>query len=122
MYVKRETVSLTTDASGDATGYTGVVNGRVLGVLYRKTDFANGVDFTVTTEVTGVNIWTESDVNASADRAPRMPTHGQDGSASLYAAAGEPVEDLIPVAEERIKVVVAQGGNVKSGTVHVLIG
>lgn len=122
MYATLHSVALTTDASGDATGYTEAVNGPIHTVRYVKGDFADGVDFTVTLERTGEAVWSESDVNASATRAPRQATHGVDGSASLYAATGEPVEALIVAANDRIKVVVASGGDTKSGTVHFIVG
>lgn len=122
MYLERHTVELTTAADESATGYSPVVTGRVLAIHYVKDDFANGVDFTITSEVTGQGIWTESDVNASASRAPRQPTHGQDGSASLYAATGEPVEDYIALAQDRVKIVIANGGVAKSGSFILVIG
>lgn len=120
-YVKRHTVVVTTDESGDATAYTDEVNGFLSQARYVKTDFADGVDFTITSEVTGETLWSESDVNADATRAPRQATHGTDGSASLYAGSGEPVEAPIAVTG-RIKVVVANGGNGASGTFHFMVG
>src|SRR3546814_6873290 len=77
MHVRRETVAVTTDASGAATEYTDTVTGRVLGIRYVKGDFADGVDFTITSEATGETVWAESDVNASATRAPRQAIHGR---------------------------------------------
>lgn len=120
-YAQRHVVTLTTDASGDATGYTPVVTGRLSAIHYIKTDFADGVDFTVASEATGQSLWAGTNVNASAIVAPRQPTHGQDGSASLYAAAGEPVETQIALANDRVKIVVASGGASKTGTFHVVI-
>lgn len=122
MYARRLSLTLTTDASGDATGFTNVANGRIYTAIYAKDDFADGVDFTITLEDTGETVWTESDVNASAVRAPRQPTHASDGTASLFAGAGEPVEDYIVAADDRIKVVVASGGNATSGTFHFIVG
>jgi len=122
MYVERQTVTLTTDASGDATGYSGVVTGHVIQCRYVKTDFADGVDFTITSEATGETIWTETNVNASATRATRQPTHSTAGVAALYAAGGTAVTDSVAIAKDRIKVVVASGGNTKTGTIHFLIG
>ena len=112
-YAVRHVVSLTTDASGDVVGYTPVTRGTINHIRYVKGDFANGVDFTVTAEITGIGIWAESDVNASATRAPRQATHAIDGTASLHVAAGEPVEAPIAIADERIKVVVGSGGDTK---------
>lgn len=122
MFAERKIVNVTTDASGDATEYSEPIRGRIISIQYVKTDFDNGVDFTITAETTGQNIWTESNVNAAATRAPRQPTHDAIGAASLYAAAGESVEDYIVLADERVKIVVAQGGDTKSGTFHITVG
>lgn len=122
MFVERHVVTVTTDSSGDATAYTPTVRGRILGIRYVKTDFADGSTFTITLEATGETVWSESDVDATASRAPRQATHATDGSASLYAAAGEPVEDFIYCDADRVKIVVAAGGNTKTGTFHVLVG
>lgn len=117
MHVQTFSVTVTTDASGDATAYSDPVNGLLSQVRYVKTDFAAGVDFTITADATGETLWTESDVNASATRAPRQATHSTAGAASLYAATGQPVNDMIAVSG-RIKVVVGSGGDTKTGTFH----
>lgn len=125
MHVERHTVIPVTDAAGAATYYTPVVTGRVLSVQYVKAgsgNYTDGVDFTITAETTGQGIWTESNVNASAIRAPRQPTHDAVGAASLYAATGEPVEDYIYLAQERVKIVLASGGDTKTGTFYITIG
>lgn len=122
MFLEKHTVSLTTDASGDATGYTPAVNGRIMSIIYTKTDYATGVDFSVTSETTGQTIWAEDDVDASKTVAPRQATHDTAGAASLYAAAGEPVEDHICVADERIKFVISNGGDTKTGSFVVIAG
>jgi len=43
------------------------------------------------------------------------------GTASLYAAGGEPVEGYIFVGGEPLSIVVAQGGDTKSGTLYLWI-
>jgi len=121
-YFESESVSITTDAGGDATVYTGNVNGRIVACIYTKTDFATGVDFTITGETSGQTIWTELDVDASVTVAPRQATHDTAGVASLYAAAGEPVENYVALADERIKVVIANGGNAKTGSIRFIWG
>lgn len=120
-YAQVHTVAITTIADGSATAYTPVVTGRVSTIVYTKDDFAAGVDFAITTEATLQGLWTESDVNASKTVAPRQPTHDAIGAASLYAAAGEAVEDDIYVVNERIKFVIASGGDTKSGTFRVIM-
>jgi hypothetical protein len=121
MYAERHVVTLTTDSNGDATGFTPVVRGRVAAIHYVKADFADGVDVTVTAVQTGETIWSEANVNASAVRAPRQAAHKTDGAAALYAAAGEPVLEPIVLAEDLVKIVVANGGDTKTGTFHVVI-
>lgn len=124
MYAERHTVTLVTDASGDATGYSPVVTGKVSQIRYVKdgsTPFDNTVDFTITAEATGETIWAEPNVTASKTVAPRQATHGTDGAGSLYAAGGVPVQDKITLAKDRVKIVVAQGGNTKTGAFHIVM-
>lgn len=116
MYAERYEVELTTDGSGDAVGYTPVITGRILALHYRKTDFADGVDFDVTTETTVQTIWSEDNVNASDDIYPLRAAQGPDG-ANITGAYVYPM-----AVHERIKVVVAQGGASKTGSVFVVVG
>ncbi len=120
-YAERHEVAVTTAANGSATVYTPVVTGKVSQTRSVKTDFADGVDFTITSEATGETVWTESNVNASKTVAPRQPLHSTAGVASLYAAAGEPVEGYIALSNDRVKIVIASGGDTKTGTFHVVI-
>lgn len=119
--MRRYKVPITTAADGSATAYTPRFAGKIHSIQYVKTDFSNGVGFTVTAEATGESIWAEAAVNASAVRYPRAPTHSQAGAAALYAAGGAAVNDKIALANDRVKIVVAAGGNVKSGSIHVLV-
>lgn len=125
MHVKRYRVTLTTNSSGDATGYTDDVGsgGEVKQILYTKTDFADTVDPIVSTETTGVIIWDEDNPTTSVLRAPRQATHlNTSGAAALYAGGGSAVLAPIVVANERIKVLVANGGDTKTGTFDIWIG
>lgn len=116
-------VEVTTAADGSATAYlpsSGKCRGLLESLQYEKDDFADGVDFTITDEETGESLWTESNVNASKIVRPRAPTHDQSGAALLYADAGEAVGDKIALVS-RIKIVIAGGGNAKSGIFRTLI-
>lgn len=121
MYAERHTVTLTTNSSGAAEAYTPVVTGKIVSIAYVKTDFADGVDFTVAGETSGLTIWAEENVNASAVRAPRQPIHLNSTGAPVVYGTDLPVVDDIVVANERIKVAVANGGNGKTGTVHITV-
>ncbi len=119
----RHTVVVTTITGGTATAYTtDKITGRVLSIRYVKDDYAAGVDFTITGETTGISIWSQLNVNASVTLAPRQVTRDVAGLVSRYAGGGEPVEDYIILADERIKIAIAQGGDGKAGTFHILIG
>lgn len=120
-YVRRLVVPVTTIADGSATAYSEVLTGKLSQIRYVKTDFDNGSTITITAEATGETLWTEAAVNASATRAPRQATHSTAGAAALYAGAGTAVNDKIALAEDRIKIVIAAGGNVKSGVFHFVI-
>lgn len=123
--MKRYKVTVVTAADGTATAYTPRLSGKIHQIEYVKdggaNPYANGVDFTITGEATGIGLWTQADVNASAVVAPRLATHSQVGVASLYAAAGTAVQDKIALANDRVKIVLAQGGNTKTGAFHVLV-
>jgi len=124
MTMRNHKVKLTTAADGTVTGYTPKTSGKIHQIEYVKdgaNGFADGVDFTITGEKTGISILAKNDVNASAVFAPRQPIHSQAGAALLYAAAGAPVNDRIGVALDRVKISVASGGNGKVGTFYVLI-
>ncbi|MDR7034499.1 hypothetical protein [Mesorhizobium sp. BE184] len=122
--MRRIKVTATTAADGTATVYSPRVSGKIHSVVYQKdgtTGFTDGVDFALTAEESGENIWTESNVNASTSRYPRAPTHSQAGAAALYAAGGTGILDKIALANDRVKIVIAQGGNAKKGIFLVLV-
>lgn len=120
-YASRVTVAVTTIADGSATAYSAIVTGKVSTIRYVKTDFADGSTITATSEATGETIWTESNVNASATRAPRQATHSTAGAAALYAGGGAAVNDKIALANDRVKIVIASGGDTKTGTFHIVM-
>ena len=124
MYPRRISVTVTTAASGGlGTGYTELIFGRLFGITYVKDDYANNVDVTITTETTLQNLWVEANVNATETVAPRQPCHDATGTARFYNDDGdEPVLDHFTIADERIKIAIAEGGNSKSGTFHFLVG
>lgn len=118
-FIQREVVTVTTDGSGNATAYSGRRTGKLLNVIYTadgSTPYDNTVDFTITVESTAQGVWTESNISASKTVAPRQSTHDTSGAAALYAAGGTAVRDKIAVAEDRIKIALAQGGATKTGT------
>lgn len=119
--LRRYAIAVTTASDGSATAYSPYLSGYIQDIQYVKTDFADGVDFTITAEAYGRTLWAENDVNAAAIRAPRQPTHTTAGVASLYASGGTAVNDKIALSRDRVKVVIASGGTTKTGTFIVMV-
>lgn len=121
----RQRVTVTTDSSGDATGYTEPVSGYVHAIRYTpdgSTPLDTNADVTVTAATTGLAILTVTNLGTAAlNLYPRAATVSTAGAAALYAAGGTAVNDRIPVCDERITFTVAQGGNAKSGTFDVYL-
>jgi hypothetical protein len=120
MYVQRHTVTITTDASGDGTGYTGAISGRVLGIRYVKTDYADTVDFTITANTTGQAILTVANVTASATYYPRDQVHDTADGSALTMDGTRKMVAPVALGQDTVKIVVAAGGDTKSGTFYVL--
>src|SRR5918999_3736231 len=115
MGARRFTVNVTTAADGSYTGYTPFLSGKLCEIHYVKTNFTDGVDFTITSEATGESLWTEANVNAAAVKRPRGATHSNAGVAALHAAGGTAVDDIIRPTRHRVKIVIASGGDSKLG-------
>ena len=121
MGVRKFTVPVTTIADGSATAYSPYLSGHLESIQYVKTDFANGVDFTITADVTGETLWAESNVDVAAVRRPRAATHTTAGVAALYAAGGTAVNDKIALGRDRAKIVIASGGATKTGSFVITV-
>ena len=120
-YPQKFDVTVATIADGTGTGFIQNVRGRIAEIIYTKVDFDNGVVFTITTEDSGQGVWAETAVNSSTSRAPMQASHDTAGAAALYAGVGEAVNVPIFVANERIQIVIASGGNVKTGKFTVIV-
>lgn len=121
MTIRRFVVPVTVDSDGDAEIYSPVLSGKLISFRYVKDDFADTVDFVITSEATGAALWSEENVTASATRHPRAPTHSTAGAAALYVAAGPGVLAPIALGADRVKIVVANAGDETSGTFHITI-
>ena len=121
MAMRRHVVSVTTASDGSATAYSPYISGKIHAIHYLKTDFTDGVDFTITAEATAETIWTEANVNAAKACFPRGATHSNAGVAALYASGGVAVNDKIALGRDRVKIAIASGGNAKTGAFHILV-
>lgn len=121
MTMRRHVVSVTTASDGSATAYSPYISGKIHAIHYVKTDFTDGVDFTITAEATAETIWTEANVNAAKACFPRGATHSNAGVAALYASGGVAVNDKIALGRDRVKIAIASGGDAKTGAFHILV-
>lgn len=117
-HCERETVSVTTDVSGDGTGVTPTCNGHVAAIVYTKP--ASGglttATITVTGTTSGIVIWSKTAVDASVTVFPMgPPVKSTDGTA--YTNVATPV----PIADETITVTVASGGNTLTGSFEIIV-
>lgn len=121
---RRHVVSVTTASDGSATAYSPYISGKIRSIQYVKPgsgSYTDGVDFTITAEATGETLWTEANVNATKYCYPRAATHSTAGVAALYASGGTAVLDQIALGRDRVKIVLASGGNATTGAFHIVV-
>ena len=124
MFLSRQVIPVTTDENGDAVVHSGVVNGKIVEIGYIKdgiNGFAAGVDFEITTEETGQELWKENDVDASKTVSPvekRQNTSGADVTFDGTNAICGPIY----AAYERVKIAITNGGSEKNGQCVILEG
>lgn len=113
MKLSRFSVAITTSASGAAVAYSPQCNGLVRTVEYVKPtsgglDAATDID--IIADVSGAVIWTNDDLAASKVIHPLAQAQNNTGADITGAYAP------ICLADERIKITVANGGDAASGT------
>lgn len=114
--MRRVRVELTTNTAGAATAFGESVIGAVYAVQLIDGDFDDNVDVTITSEHESLSIPILVKANFNTDQMvyPRvLESLNTDGSALTTACE--------PLSYGRIKVVIAQGGAVKSGAVVVYL-
>jgi len=115
-------VDIVTDASGNATvylthGLNRKPNGFLVWLKYDPGTIDTGADITITAEDNGTPILAKTDAGTSpVFYYPRALANAvADGAAATNSS------EYIPLENERIKIVVAQGGNAKTGSIKALI-
>ncbi len=114
--------SIVTDASGNATVYLShgpnrKLNGFLVALKYTPGTLATGADLTITGESSGIPIMVKADAGTSVVfYYPRALNN-----AVADGAAGSVPGEFIPIKDERIKVVVAQGGNAGAGSIEAIL-
>ena len=114
MGLHSEEISITVDASGDATVYSSGVSGRIHRIKIAPGTLTSGaVNFTVTSETHGDSILALTDLSADQDKYPRVIVSNNAGVAlTAY-------DHFIIQSDDRVKVVVDDGGNALTGSVTI---
>lgn len=113
---------IVTDAGGNATvylthGLNRKPNGYLVALKYTPGTLDTGADLTITGETSGIPIITITNAGTSVVfYYPRALSN-----AVATGAAGTTNSEFIPIKDERIKVVVAQGGNALSGSIEAIL-
>jgi hypothetical protein len=114
--MQKMTLAIACDALGDFTGYIGSrLRGTVHAIQYVKDTLDGGTDLVITGETTEVPILTDSPAASEWFYPRAFPNQNTDGAAEADATCD------IHVLNERIKVVVAQGGNLGAGSISVFV-
>lgn len=120
--MERYTIPFTVSAGGAATVYSSQkLEGRVHSVQYVDTNLDVGATITLSSETAAETIWTRAASAANVTLYPRMAVQDNAGVDVNYETTNK-VREQFYLVRDRLKVVVSAGGNLKSGTIRVLIG
>lgn len=115
-------VDIVTNSSGDATVYLAPsinrgLNGFLVLLKYNPGNIDTGADLTITGDSSGIPILTKANAGTSiAFYYPRALLN-----AVADGAEGASPSEFIPIRDERIKVVVANGGDTKTGSIEAVV-
>ena len=113
------TKAITTDASGNATVVIGKnIRGYLHALFYRPGTLATGTDLTITVTGTGAPVLTK--VNLGTGNSwlyPRaLPTNANSATGPL----GTVPTERIPIIDDTVTLVAAQGGNTLTGAIDLI--
>lgn len=116
----RRSVTVTCTTGGAATAYIPsstsndpAIQGKIYAVHYVRGTMSTGSDLTITAEAFAETVWTESNVAATKTVYPRRTINNTAGGSTT-------ARESVVVANDRLKIVVAQGGSGGTGTFTVV--
>lgn len=113
---------ITCDASGDASAtIVGVAFGKLVAVGYKPGTFDTGADITVTEAESGKAILTITNAGTSARYFKPTQVITDNVGAAVTAAASAPNVNRMIFVGGKLKITVAQGGNLGAGELHLVI-
>ncbi len=111
--------AIVTDASGNATVVIGQkIRGLLHALFYRPGTIVTGADLTITVTGTGAPILTK--VNLGTGNSWLYPRALVTNANSATGPLGTVPTALIPIVDDTVTVVVAQGGNVTTGAIELI--
>ena len=115
--MNKQTISFTTAADGSATALGHNANGKLYAIEYQPGDIATGATITATCEGAGTKpLLTQANAGTAVLwKYPRDLVHAVADGAALTGTSGG--DRTMPILAGVLKVVVASGGNAKSGKV-----
>lgn len=121
MFIKSIELNPVTNASGDATAVTEATNGRFLGLIYvpdGTVPFTNAHSVTVTALKNGQALLTLASVSAAFSKYPKVQNSLVGDGTAITG-----VYDFVPLpGMTEIQIVIAGGGNTKTGKYYILVG
>jgi len=115
--MNKQTISFTTAADGSATALGHVVNGKLYAIEYQPGTTATGATITATCEGVGTKpLLTQANAGTAVLwKYPRDLVHAVADGAALTGTSGG--DRCLPILAGVLKVVVASGGDTKTGKV-----
>jgi hypothetical protein len=115
----RHTLTVTTNSGGAGSALTEAINGYLVSFAYIKASsgaYDDGVDIDVyLNSASGQVVLAKDDMNDSARFFPREEVCDTTGTAVTDVMCG------IPLVNDEVLVVVASGGNAKTGTFEIVV-
>ena len=109
---RKQLVTVVTDSSGDGIGYSTAFSGLLDRIVY-VSGHGVGADIVVTSAETAQVAVTALNITAGGYWSPRLNIVYPDGSGGVLG------QEEISFANERVKITVASGGNITTGTFWV---
>ena len=118
-YVATSSSAIVTTSTGAATVYSGVHNGLIQTITIACAGTTSTADVVITGETSGAAILTKANLTKSVTNTfhPRAQAHAVADGATTSGV----VLTKVPLAQDRIKVVMLGGGNAQSYTVRYFI-
>jgi len=120
-FPQTQTVAIVTAADGSATVYSEAFRGTIRHLRYVPGTIETGAGLTITLDTSGIEVLIKANAGTSnVTYNPQLKVTQQEDGADALFSTGNEVRTPISCANERVKIVVASGGNVKTGSMIIV--